>query len=267
MKLKSIGLITAVSTILSCTNETNIPSNNSPKLNVNDSLTMVSFYKSTKGDLWSNIKWDLKDVQTWGGVTLMLHPDKNEYFVREISISDEVFPEGATLPSDIGNLKYLNVFMVGGFNLGGNIPESLFDLPLKYLVIGGQKIEGEFPKGIKKIAKTLEYLCIINTKLHGELPAELYECTNLKYPLDLSNNEFTGNISIKIKPLQNKIFLQRNNFTSIDWDFFTTPKDNLPVCSGNRLSGVVPTWVLTTDTWKSYESSLSIQQAGFGFTY
>lgn len=267
MKLKDCLIGTLLIAMIACTNDNSIPIDESPRLNVNDSLTMVSFFNSTKGESWNSLKWDLKDIQTWGGVKLMLHPEKNEYFVREISISDEVFPEGATLPSDIGNLEFLNVFMVGGYNLEGNIPVSLFDAPLKLLIIGGQKMVGEFPKEIKKVAKTLEYLCIINTQLEGELPEELYECTNLKYPLDLSNNKFTGNISIKMQSLQDKIFLQRNNFTSIDWDFFKVPNGKLPVCSGNRLSGVVPSWVLATDLWDKYESSLSIQQAGYGFTF
>lgn len=267
MKLKSILPGLFFCSLLSCTNEVELPLDTTPRLNKTDSLTMVSFYNSTNGEYWNNLKWDLKNIQTWGGVTLMLHPEKNEYFVRELSIPDWVFPEGAVLPSDIGNLKYLNVFMIGGFKLGGEIPESLFDCPLKYLVIGGQKMHGEFPRGIKKVAKTLEFLCINHTQLSGELPEELYECTNLQYPLNLMNNKFTGEISVKLLQIHESIFLHKNNFTSLDWNFFKNGNSHVPGCSENRLAGEVPAWVLETDTWKNYEWSLSIQQDGYGLTY
>jgi len=174
-----------------------------------------------------------------------------------------------SIPEEISNLKKLNILNLVSSNIGGLLPESIWDLPLTTLNFGGNHdISGTISPKIKNL-KEIRMLDLSRCAFSGSIPMEICECINLEY-LWLSDNKFEGSIPDNIGNLKqlNILELQNNNLTG-NIPASISQLSNLVVCSlfGNRLSGRVPEEV--SDMWSIWVPLNKIvpQQDGYQLTY
>lgn len=236
-----------------------------------DSLALVDFYQSMKGDQWHpDVQWNLADPLTWGNVKFAY--DENGLKVAtEIWINENYCAEGSKLSETIGQLKHLQMLNIeSASHLVGKIPESFYDCPIKYFMIKyAPKLEGPLSANIGKLKNTLRYLLITNcSRFESTIPPELGECINLYY-VCLGWNSFYGKVPIELRNLKIAPMLFYNRLTEVDWRYFTEdigcplPPD----MKGNNFSGEVPEKVLAADKWKehSHYAFFPIND-GYGFS-
>ena len=240
-----------------------------PMICPSDSLVMVDFYHSMKGDEWEK-PWDLTNPKTWHGITGMWNEEKQYYEIYQIDITKDICgSNGAKLPESIGKLKKLTHLIIGDCHgLTGNIPESLYDCPLETLDITFcPGLQGPLSHRIGDVSNTLKYLYIAENKsFQSELPKELEKCTNL-HCIILIGNKFYGNIPIELKNCRRQLVLDNNLFTEIDWEWFTD-EDVLiiPSMKNNNFSGEVPIEVLENERWEKDRFHFHPFNEGYGFS-
>lgn len=158
-------------------------------------------------------------------------------------------------------------------SLVGTIPDELGQLPsLKWLLLGNNKLSGEFPLAILNLSASLQHLSLesnmlgktlppnignllslkglslFNNMFEGHIPASLGNALGLEV-IDLSNNSFTGQIPTSLGKLSNltKLNLQNNKLEASnnqEWEFLNalTQCRSLQVLSlgYNQLHGSIP---------------------------
>ncbi|NVK93616.1 leucine-rich repeat domain-containing protein [Bacteroides sp. L10-4] len=260
------------------------PKDTAPHLNESDSLAMVNIYK--KIGPWG-YDWDLKDIQTWGGVDIALETSTNQYRIVGFNYYGSFSGE---FPDDFRKLTELRVLGLGGGTLSGQIPSWIGELTnLIYLYIGFNQISGPIPPEIGKLTN-LEQLTIGNNFVNGPLPEELGNLANLQklvicdtkvsgsIPKSLGkldkiknivfhNNQLSGEFPIEILKYGVYIGCWNNNITKLSFDAWKDePRISPPDLQGNRLSGELPEWVFNTKNWHSLKFHVSKQQEGYGYT-
>ena len=173
-----------------CDREENAPPPEPPTINVTDSLVMVDLYHSMKLGEWGEAyNWDLTDPESWIGIGFQTDENGLKYVnkIRIILYQDEDIE--CSLPSSLGNLKYLSEFGLGGIpNLRGSLPESIYNCPMRIMKIGQcPKFEDKLSPKIAQWKNTLVELTINQTSFYGEVPKEIGECQLLEY-LSLNSN-------------------------------------------------------------------------------
>ena len=279
MKKCILYLFTACFLLTAC-NKENAHVNNEParpRLNAQDSLAIVAFYHSMKCAEWKEpFHWDLKDYTTWGGVTVVLDPETNEYRVTEIETpfdSRYYLPAGYSLPAELGNLSCLRYLIVWGDSRAqGGIPPEIFNCPLEYLHIEGKAngeknkgFYGSIPKEIGKAGDTMKWVYIVNTNIGGEIPEEIASLQHLRTPLYLYGNEFMGKVPLCLRKLPVVTSLYDNYFTEMDWRYYTESIGYVPDLNDNCLSGDIPAEVLDTERWKKFQLRIENQRTGYGY--
>ena len=174
-----------------CDREENAPPPEPPTINVTDSLVMVDLYHSMKLGEWGEAyNWDLTDPESWIGIGFQTDENGLKYVnkIRIILYQDEDIE--CSLPSSLGNLKYLSEFGLGGIpNLRGSLPESIYNCPMRIMKIGQcPKFEDKLSPKIAQWKNTLVELTINQTSFYGEVPKEIGECQLLEY-LSLNSNK------------------------------------------------------------------------------
>ncbi|KAK1404904.1 LRR receptor serine/threonine-protein kinase [Heracleum sosnowskyi] len=124
------------------------------------------------------------------------------------------------LPSEFSKLAYLRELQLAQNYIGGTIPISFGQLPLKILGLMGNRLSGSIPRELANIS-TLEELNVQDNQLGGPLPPALGNLRSLRTLL-LSANNFIGRIPESFSALKNL-----SEFT-ID---------------GSRLSGKIPGFI------------------------
>ena len=173
-----------------CDREENAPPPEPPTINVTDSLVMVDLYHSMKLGEWGEAyNWDLTDPESWIGIGFQTDENGLKYVnkIRIILYQDKDIE--CSLPSSLGNLKYLSEFGLGGIpNLRGSLPESIYNCPMRIMKIGQcPKFEDKLSPKIAQWKNTLVELTINQTSFYGEVPKEIGECQLLEY-LSLNSN-------------------------------------------------------------------------------
>lgn len=246
-----------------------------PTMNVQDSLAIVAFYHSMKCAEWKEpYHWDLTDYTTWGGIMVELDKATNEYRVTDIKIleTDKHLPVGYSLPAELGNLTRLrSLILLGNSNATGCIPPEIFNCPLEILdIMGGDKrcggFTGTIPQEVGNVANTLKYLCISNTSIGGDLPKELGTLSKLEHRAELAGNNFSGKVPLFLRNLPYGARLAWNQFTEMDWRYFTEDIGFVPDLSYNHLHGEIPAEVFAaSERWEQYHLMISCQEAGYGY--
>src|SRR5689334_22051974 len=96
----------------------------SQPVSTRDSLALVDLYYSTDGPHWNyNYGWLAGPVRTWAGIQV------NGPWVTGIDLYKNNL--NGTIPSSIGNIKYLETLSLPYNQLSGSIPSSIGNL--KYL--------------------------------------------------------------------------------------------------------------------------------------
>lgn len=268
---KWIYLLGIIVISISCenNNEEPIPIPQAPMICPSDSLVMVDYYHSMKGDEWER-PWDLTNPKTWHGITGMWNDEKQYYEIYRIDITKDICgSNSAKLPESIGNLKKLTHLIIGNCNgLTGSLPESLYDCPLETLEISFcPGFLGPLSPRIGNLSNSLKHLCIsANKSFRSELPKELGKCTKLLY-INLSANKLYGKIPIELKNCKREMFLDQNQFSEFDWEWFIDDDILIfPNMRRNNFSGEVPTKVLKSEHWRKRRNYIYPFNEGYGFS-
>ncbi|WP_052958674.1 leucine-rich repeat domain-containing protein [Maribacter thermophilus] len=194
-----------------------------------DRDALVAFYNATNGDNWTT-PWDLSaDISTWYGVTL-----NSENRVRYLVLPDNNLT--GTIPSEIGDLTYLEDFNLPANAIEGEIPEALFELTnlevinlkqndlsgeisnnidqltsIREIFLDGNQFTGSIPSSISNL-NTLETVNLRDNQLSGSIPKELGDLASIQ-SINLSNNSISGEIP---QELGNLFTLNELNVSSND---------------------------------------------------
>ncbi|OVA14369.1 Armadillo [Macleaya cordata] len=148
------------------------------------------------------------------------------------------------LPDEFANLTYLQEMDFSLNYLNGSIPKSWATLPLIFLSLLGNNIEGSIPKEIGDIV-TLENLILQDNRLGGPLPPELGKLSRLRRLL-LAGNNFTGSLPKTFADLKNFVDfrIDGTNISGRIPDFIGnwTKLDRLDM-QGTSLEGPIPSTI------------------------
>lgn len=201
-----------------------------------DSLRLVSVYKSTDGPNWINSTNWLSDlpVSEWYGIT-----------VQDSAVTAIELPRNhlsGQMPEDIGQMVSLEILNLSDNNISGELPVSLKNsVKLKSLDLSHNQLSGN-PVNILYSMNDLISLDLSYNNFNGSVPKDLGKLTQLEV-LNLSNNNFQNNIPIEIFRLQNliELNLQKNSLTgSIPRQIGNCKNLQILDLSRNKLTGNIP---------------------------
>lgn len=158
---------------------------------------LLALYNSTNGPGWNNNSgWGTGcNVCNWHGVTCN---GNGRVIFLDLNSNNLT----GTIPTDIGNVTYLEELNLGGNNITGSLPSQLTNLTfLKRLYLGHNNLSGNIPSFIGSLAN-LETLYLNDNSFSGNIPSQIWNLTNLQY-LYLSDNQLTGTLPSAIGNLAN----------------------------------------------------------------
>ncbi|XP_026431521.1 LRR receptor-like serine/threonine-protein kinase GSO2 [Papaver somniferum] len=103
------------------------------------------------------------------------------------------------IPSSMGNCSSLVFLHLGMNNLTGHIPNEIQQIPIAYLLLNDNFLEGIFPKFIRQFQK-LEVLSLGNNRFDGRIPTFIGSFEEIKI-LSLRSNSFNGSMPKEISHL------------------------------------------------------------------
>ena len=146
-----------------------------------------------------------------------------------------------TIPSEIGNLIYLDKLWLDHNNLSGEIPNTIGNLiNLSTLRLQSNQLSGEIPNDIGNLIN-LQQLWLAGNDLTGQIPEQIGNINNLTW-LSLNSNQFTslpqsiGNLfnlqyfNISYNQIEGLIPNSFGNLINVE----------LVYMDNNQLSGVIP---------------------------
>ena len=164
----------------------------------NERTALIALYSSTNGNSWTdNNGWEeaQRDTEcTWYGVTC------EGGSVVEIDLRSNNL-EG-TIPSELGQLTFLEKLYLNDNQLTGAIPPELGDLNnLLYIALSTNQLDGAIPLQLRQLT-VLERLYLYDNQLTGTIPDWLGDLTSL-VRLELGSNQLTGEIPVELGDLTN----------------------------------------------------------------
>ncbi len=135
--------------------------------------SLVALYDSTNGAGWvDNTNWLITTtVDDWYGVTVT-----NGYVTQINLLSNQLT---GNIPSDMGNLSYLQMLKLHYNQLSGSIPSELGNLGnLLWLELSNNYISGSVPSELGSLTN-LQWLDLSNTHLSGMIPLTFINLTHL----------------------------------------------------------------------------------------
>ncbi|MEN8219751.1 MAG: Calx-beta domain-containing protein, partial [Pseudomonadota bacterium] len=173
-----LTLPTLVQAATDCSAVTQIPST--------ECEALVALYNSTNGDGWKyNSEWlETNTPCSWERVSC------TSGHVSELYLHSNQLT--GTIPSELGNLSYLEYLYLHSNQLTGTIPSELGNLSkLTRLYLSSNQLTGTIPSELGNLSK-LTKLNLSDNKLTGSIPSNLPSGTlNV---LNLSDNRLTGTI-------------------------------------------------------------------------
>ncbi|XP_054817750.1 LRR receptor-like serine/threonine-protein kinase EFR [Prosopis cineraria] len=167
-----------------------------------DGLALVSFRSSIR-DPYNHLKnWSNSSSSycMWLEVTC----DSNNERVRILSLPEMGLV--GTLPSQIGNLSFIEKLELQSNNFHGGLPKELLQLyKLEILNLSYNTFSGEILTWIGSLFM-LQHLSLGNNSFEGLIPPSIWNLSKLE-TLDLKSNSINGSISVDIESLQHLKFL------------------------------------------------------------
>ncbi len=203
---------------------------------------LVALYTATGGARWNhNDGWDtgtvpasMEDFNQWHGITV----DGGKLVTIALA-SNNLRGE---LPSELGNLSYLEGLFLYDNQLTGEIPSEFGNLSsLTQLALYDNQLTGELPSELGNLS-SLTGLYLHKNQLTGELPSELNSLLSLEQ-LTLQDNQLAGEIFPELGNLLNLqvLVLYGNQFTGgIPSELGNLSNLQELVLYGNQLTGGIP---------------------------
>ena len=144
---------------------------------------LEALYQDTDGDNWTNNRNWLSNapLDSWHGVTT----DRNGRVV-ELDLSENEL--NGTIPSELGNLTYLETLNLSENQLRGTIPPELGNLTnLAVLNLFDNRLSGTIPSELGNLSN-LGSLTLFDNNLRGTIPSNLAKLNNLRWLLLWSNS-------------------------------------------------------------------------------
>ncbi|XP_031122669.1 putative receptor-like protein kinase At3g47110 isoform X1 [Ipomoea triloba] len=157
--------------------------------------------------------------------------------------------------TSLSNCSNLDVFSIHKNRFEGKLPNTIANLSstLSFLFLGGNKLSGTIPIGIKNLA-SLAGLGLEENLFSGVIPSEIGGLQKLQ-KLYLRVNQFSGKIPLTFCNLTSlsSLYMDNNN---LDGDIPSTVGNfwslNELVLSSNRLSGTIPQQVFYLPSLSKY---------------
>ena len=202
-----------------------------------DEDALIALYEATDGDNWvSNQNWlSNRPIGNWYGVIT----DENNRVV-DLDLSENEL--NGTIPSEIGNLIYLEYLYLSENQLSGTIPSALGVLSnLIELSLWSNELTGTIPPVLGRL-ENLEVLQLGSNELSGPIPTELANLINLE-ELGLHSNNLIGVIPPQLDKLTNltALYLGQNKLSGTippELGNLTNLEDLF--LHANQLSGEIP---------------------------
>lgn len=188
----SHGLVDSLPKDFDCGTVTDIP--------ILECQALVALYNSTNGPGWTNsTNWLASTTAgNWYGV-LVLGGHVNGLTLYSNHLV-------GTLPTEIGNLSFLQNLLLYFNDINGVIPSEIGSLPnLQSLQLMGNELTGPLPSQMAFMTG-LRMLRLEHNQLSGSLPAWLGNLSNLQH-IGLGDNQFAGSIPTEIGNLTGLISL------------------------------------------------------------
>ncbi|KAM7272053.1 hypothetical protein ACFE04_031267 [Oxalis oulophora] len=157
-----------------------------------------------------------------------------------ISIVFKRYNLTGVLSPKLVRLPYLQYIDFAKNYLSGSIPMEWASMPLKKIVVFGNRLSGSISH-LGNIT-TLTYLDLGINQFSGTVPAEFGKLINLEI-LRLSSNNFSGNLPVELAELRNLTFfrINDNNFNGSIPDFIQNWRQlNRLEMQGSGLEGPIP---------------------------
>jgi Leucine-rich repeat (LRR) protein len=184
--------------------------------------------------------------------------------LRLLNIGSNIFL--GTIPSDVGkasNLQYLFIFEN---LLRGQLPLSIYNLPLVEFHAQGNALEGSLPLDSLSTNKNawesqLQTLLLSNNRLVGTLPRTFANFTNLR-DLVLGGNAFDGALPSSLSQLSllERLDVSDNNLVgAVPSELARLPSLESLKLGLNQFSGAIPDLLCTTSSQQLAQSSLELE--------
>jgi Leucine-rich repeat (LRR) protein len=185
-----------------------------------------------------------------------------------------------SIPPDLGRYSALEGFQVASNRLTGKLPEYLcHGGNLRGVVAFDNKLGGELPKSLENCSSLL-VVRMSNNAFFGNIPVGLWTALNLQQlmisdnfftgelpnevstslsRLEISNNKFSGSISIEGNSWRNLVVFKASNnqFTgTIPLELTALPNLTVLLLDENQLTGALPSDIIS---WKSL-TTLNLSQ-------
>ena len=151
----------------------------------NNYSVLMALYNATNGENWTNnTNWGSdKPCSEWNGCFF------TDGILHSISLNNNNLT--GQIPSELGNLSYLEELDLGCNNLTGNIPSELGNLnKLERLHLGNNQLTGIIPNELGNL-QSLKSLELGQNQLTGNLPNTFSNLSKLTY-LHLGWNQLEG---------------------------------------------------------------------------
>ncbi|KAK8571659.1 hypothetical protein V6N12_027737 [Hibiscus sabdariffa] len=147
------------------------------------------------------------------------------------------------IPNCLGNMSALSSLNLQGNNLSGIMPEFSKANQLRFLIVDGNKLEGQLPRSLVECTH-LQVLDVGNNMMHDTFPFWLEKLPNLAV-LILRKNTFYGQIKhLKRKisfPALDVLDIASNQFSGkLSVDFLQATQLRSLKIGGNKLEGKLP---------------------------
>ena len=167
---------------------------------------LMALYDATNGHNWvDNTGWgESCDICNWYGV----HCDSLGRVINLFLISNDL---QNAIPSEIGDLEYLEALLLDFNDLSGSLPPQIGNLSnLKFLILANNQLSGPIPPEIGNLS-SLEWLLLNENQLSDSIPGEMGNLTKVNQLL-LNSNQLSGSIPAELALLSNvrNLYLDHN---------------------------------------------------------